>query len=358
MSVATQQLSGDDARMAVLRALGLAGLSTSVPPCPALCAEALRAALWSYWGATAKPVYITRLINAAARTLLPWQEKLGEDDERLSQQLRNMLQEMEVIGDVAALPNGRWSPTPPRIVHVPAISRWLLLGGPPSRDLPTQVGAAVERIGVARLLRLPPGEIDLAVDEVPEREWLRAPTESLDVWGSAVLDRSALTPAGEIDIEVYAPAAAHPAATQFDRWKLPTAKLADGCYLARMRTRRGVRAHYIVQLVGGRAIAAGPPLLGDGDVRRLQYALDLLAHNPVRVTGTRQRDCWTFKLQSALPRAEHRLLLALGREQTPVDGKYYPRCWVIPSSYAPRAEKALRDLGISIEVHELPEGTV
>lgn len=350
MSAAMQQISGEAARMALLQALGLTSLSTSAPPGPALCAETLRTALWADWGATAQPVYITRLINAAARTLLPWQETLSEDGEGLSEQLRNALQEMELIGDVAALPGGRWSPTPPRIVHVSAISRWLLLGGPPSRDLPRQAGAAVERAGIARLLRLPPGELDLATDEVPEREWLRAPAESLDAWGSAVLERSTLTPAGELDIEVYAPAAAYPAATQFDRWKLPTAKLADGRYLARMRTRRGAKAHYIVQQTGGRAIAAGPPLLGDGDVRRLQYALDLLAHNPVRVIGTRQRDRWTFKLQSALPRAEHRLLLALGREQTRSDGKYYPRWWDIPSSYVPRAEKALRDLGISVEV--------
>ncbi len=350
MSAAMQQISSETARMAVLQALGLTGLSTSAPPGPVLCAEALRAALWADWGVTAQPVYITRLINAAARILLPWQETLNEDGEGLSEQLRNTLQEMELIGDVAALPGGRWSPTPPRIVPVSAISRWLLLGGPPSRALPRRAGAAVERAGVARLLRLPPGEIDLAADEVPEHEWLRTPTESLDAWGNSVLERSVLTPAGELDIEVYAPAATYPAATQFDRWKSPTAKLADGRYLARTRTRRGVMAHYIVQLSGGRAIAAGPPLLGDGDVRRLQYALDLLADNPVRVIGTRQRDRWTFKLQSALPRAEHRLLLALGREQTRADGKYYPRWWEVPSSYVPKAERALRALGISVEV--------
>lgn len=350
MSAAMQQISGEAARMAVVQALGLTGLSTSALPGSTLCAEALRAALWAYWGATAQPVYITRLINAAARILLPWLEEFSEDDEGLSEQLRNVLQEMELIGDVVALPGGRWSLTPPRIVQVSAISRWLLLGGTPSRNLPRQASAAIERAGVARLLRLPPCEIDLAADEVPEQEWLRAPSENLDVWGYSVLERSALTPAGELDIEVYAPAAAYPAATQFDRWKPPTAKLADGRYLARTRTRRGVRSYYIVQLTGGRAIAAGPPSLGDGDVRRLQYALDLLAHNPVRVIGTRQHNHWTFKLQSALPRAEHRLFLALGREQTRTDGKYYPRWWDVPSSYVPRAEKALRDLGISVEV--------
>ena len=57
----------------------------------------------------------------------------------------------------------------------------------------------------------------------------------------------------------------------------------------------------------------------------------------------------TFKLQSDVPQAEQRLLIALGRELPKPHESYYPRLWEVPSTFAPRVLKAFQNLGIVVD---------
>ncbi|MCS6839231.1 MAG: hypothetical protein RMJ55_07105 [Roseiflexaceae bacterium] len=345
MSEGLNTVTVDRARSSILQALGIA--PSSDVALPAVCAEAVRAALWAIWSVDRRPVYTTRLLNAAKRMLLPWQPATGEMS--LEEMLKNTLQELELIDDLAPMPGGYWSPTPLRVVHLERIQRWLLLGGYPSRLLSQAAKDATERAGVARLLRCTPAGAGLDASEIPEREWRRIPGEDLAAWAKTVLEQSPLTPAGNLQADIYAPGMARAGAFQFDRWRSSPQGLPDGRYLARTVSRYGIHTYYIVELQHERIIAAGQPFLGDGDIRRLQCALDRLAGNPTSVQVKRQSDCWTFELQSALPRAEHQLLLTIGRETTPKSGKYYPRWWVVPANYAQQADQALRDLGIVVK---------
>jgi hypothetical protein len=317
---------------------------------PELCAAALRSALWSFWASEQRPIYITRLLGAATRMLLPWQS----DDEALEQsipdQLRAALQELDVLGDLAALPNGRWAPAPTRVVRLPATGKYLLLSGVPTEVLPPAVKAALAYNGVARLMNDYRAISGLHAPELPIQEWLRLPDESLADWTCNVLNAVHFEPPGELQVEVYAPQLASPRDDHYFRWRQLTHRMADGRYLARARLRRGSMMYYIAQVSSGSLVAVGTPNFGDGDVRRFMYGLDLLAHRPVRVSAKRNRKQWSFTLRSELPRAEYRQFMTIGTERLPTDGKYYPRWWDVPSAHVPEAERVLRNLGIEVEI--------
>jgi hypothetical protein len=326
--------------------LGLGGAASTPGPLPhqALCAEVLRAILWSHWSVDGQPAYVTRLLGGAARALLPWQGTL--DDEAV----RSTLDELEAIGDFAAVPGGRWAPAPLRLVEMPVISRWLMLGGVPASQLPPQLQSTIERSGVARLIPARARADWSNIDTVPEREWLRPPPGDLRAWAQDVVAGAQLDPAGSLTAEIYAPAYALPAVDQFHRWRQSAERLPDGRFLARTRLRRGGASYYIAQVTRGVIAAAGRPHLGDGDIRRLMYGLDALASRPVRVRVERRRTDWRFRFGSELPRAEHRLLLALGREEPREDGRYYPRWWTVRSGHEQAVIIALGTLGVEVKV--------
>lgn len=351
MSADLQPISDDRARALVRQTLGMSpGTGDSNSLGHALCGESLRAALWTLWNTDEQSVYITRLLNAAARILLPWKMQDKNAGIAMDEQLRLSLQEMEIVGDLTSLPHGRWAPAPLRAVRLHGIDCYLLLGGVPSKLLPAQLRAVIDRSGVARMTRESPTSLCPEIEEMSEHEWLRMSVDNLATWTQSAVDRTNFGPAGDLSFEIYAPEIAVSGTPQYHRWTQQTSKLADKCYLARTGMRRGSTSYSIVRIERGRVAATGTPPLGDGDVRRLMYGLDLLAKKPVHVRVERRNSRMSFKLGSELPRAEHRLFLVIGREQVREDGKYYPRWWDVQSLYAPRACDALRKLGISVEI--------
>ncbi len=350
MNVGVSEISDEHARALVRKALGITTSGNfNSGSNPALCAEVLRATLWAFWSTEQRPVYVTRLLGTASRMMLPWLQNEGQNSPTIAEQLRSALEELEIIGDLAALPGGWWAPTPLRSVHLPTIGRHIILGGMPTRLLPVQLLEIIERSGVVRLAQLHRLKSDLNIETITEQDWLRMPSSDLATWTRTVLDATELAAAGDLSVEVYSPATALRGADQYHRWQPNVERLPDGLYLARQRKRRGGVAYYIVRIVAGRIDTLGTPVLGDGDVRRLMYGLDMLAGNPVRVWAEQRRDRWRVKLRSALPQPEQRLFIAIGREQVREDGRYYPRWWDIAIQYVPKVRDALLALGIQIE---------
>lgn len=351
MSGGLQPTSAEQALSLVWQNLGFSSQprQSEIIVSPALCAELLRVSLWSNWEAERRPVYVTRLMNAATRPLLPLATLTEEGAEPFHNLLRSALEALEAIGDLVELPGGRWAPAPLRRVPMPRLDRSLLLGGPPTVQLPAPMRALVERAGVARFLPERALPTLISIDTLPEEEWLRLPSDDLRAWTQCVLRVANLEPAGNLEVEVYAPGATTSGCDQYFRWRRSDSWLADGRHLVRYRMRRGPNTHLIAELVRGRLEAVGPLSLGDGDLRRLMYGLDLVAGNPVRVLAERRRKQWSLKLGSALPQAEQRLLLALGKELPRPDGKYYPQLWEIPSEYAQLVSSRLNKLGIQVD---------
>jgi hypothetical protein len=346
MSTDLQPIDAKPARDLVWENLGFLPPAPEGGIGPELCAEALRTTLWSIWFGSNHPVYITRLINAAARTLLPWQSLVKGDSSFLTETLHITLEELAAVGDLAALPGGRWVPTPLRSVLLPDIERYLLLGGIPTRLLTSRIRSVIERSGVARMTGRDPATLGADIGSLSSQEWLRLPSDSLEEWTSNILNTAHLDTAGDMTVDVYTPGGS--GADQFHRWKQQLRLLPDGRYLARTKTRRGT-IYYIVSIVGAQLEAVGVPDLTGGDVRRLMYGLDMRARDPVRVTAKQHGKHSSLELRSELPQAEHRLLLTIGRVRVHQDGKYYPRWWDIPTSYVGSAIDALHKLGVRVD---------
>lgn len=393
---------------AVLHALGIsapvlepavAGNSV-VParvPLETLCAEIVRATLWALSGAgrpaqdmaraalprtqeppaagaaRLTPVHTLRLLSQVHRMVepllpifkdtsdpatlgFPHQDaRFSSDQPGLDQDpLRAVVEELEELGDIAALPHGRWVPAPLRAVPLSATNRWLLVGGCPTHALPAALQEALEYTGPARMLRDDPAALGAALPVQPEADWCRLPGEDLAGWTRHVMASVQIRPAEDAErlLECYAPGVpglpGFWSTVQLRRWTLRVDRLPHGRYLVRQRRPFGY-SYAIAQVVGGTVVGLGELPPGERDVRRLQYGCDLLAGKPVRARVHQHADgTYEVRLGNELPGAERRLFTALGRLLPNENGKYYPRRWKIDATCAQQAVRVLRRLGIQV----------
>lgn len=319
-------------------------------------AECIRASLWAATNAGEVPVYVTRLIGSTEPLLRPdpnyriaklrRQEKGTEPKEMI----REALDEMELIGDVARLPDGYWLPAPLRVIPLPAMNRWLVLGGRPNSMLPEDLVPTLEHSGVARFATPEP----LGLPQESEETWCRLPTEPLAVWTTQVINNTELRELDDPDLELefYAPAqtaARRKAPFQTQRWTVVTKSLPDGLYLCRQRLFRAMVHFAVAKVQNGRTVATGPLDRNELSVRRLMYGMDDRGGCPVRVKRQREGHSTTFILGNEVPRPEHRLLTALAELRLPTDGKYYPRFWTCDSRYEAQIDKCFERLGVLVE---------
>ncbi len=103
-------------------------------------------------------MYSTRVVGVAEPLLKPDPEfaksksaKAGESTEP-GEILRETLEEMELIGDLARLPGGYWLPSPLHIVPLKAVAHSLLIGGRPIWALPKEVASRLDYSGVTRFV--------------------------------------------------------------------------------------------------------------------------------------------------------------------------------------------------------------
>jgi hypothetical protein len=318
-------------------------------------AECLRSALWSSSNAGNMPVYVTRLLGVTEPLIMADPEfaksRISRADEGVESRdvLRESLEEMELIGDLARLPGGYWLPSPLRVVPLHAVNRWLLISGRPTWALPKDLVKNLEYTGVARFSK----ESIAALPTQSEENWCRLPKGNVDKWAASTIERADLQQFDDPEIEFEFYAAGVPGVYgasdgfQLRRWTRGGASLPDGRYLVRQRLFRGRTHHAIAEVRNGRTVATGS-MDTEVDVRRLMYGIDLLRGCPVSVRVARQSDSSRFVLSNEVPRAEHRLLTALGTLQIPADGKYYPRVWTCAERYGAQIERTLTRLGVRV----------
>ena len=331
--------SPQKAAHAVRRALGLGSCPSSESRF-----EILRATVWSMAAPDSK-AHINRVLSAA---LAAWQflsERTAVSEETLRAELRGALSTLEDAGDLIELSGGYWAPATARFVVLPDGTGYLLVGGVPSALLQVDRDA-LQFHGPHRHLGKLPSELAAAIPVESFASWTRLPSNSLQEWAREVvesLERQPYSPTSADVFEFYLPENSKTGAPQFKRWS-EGAGNTTGTLLARRRRLYGAREYRLVEVRSGRIVSACE--LQDVDVRRLMYALDLAAKNPVRARPLRlgQPSEWLFT--SELPRPEQRAFAAFGTLTIP-DDRPFERRWTFLRNEE-LALGMLRSLGIAV----------
>lgn len=328
-----------DAAQAVRRSMGL-------ELCPSFDSrfEILRATVWSMASPKGK-AHVTRVVSAA----IPVWDLLSDrraSEETLRAELRGALSTLDDTGDLVELRGGHWAPATARFVALPENGGYLLVGGVPSALL--QLGNdSIEFQGPHRHVATVRSEFATALPIETLASWARLPSNPLQDWAQEVLEsftRHPYAPTSADAFEFYRPEVARRATPQFKRWS-PDARNTTNTLLARRLRLYGAREYRLVDTRAGDIVAACE--LHDVDVRRLMYALDLAAGNPVRARPIRvgQQTEWLFT--SELPRAEQRTFAAFGTLMIPHE-RPFERRWTFRRNEE-LAVEMLRSLGIVLE---------
>jgi hypothetical protein len=200
-----------------------------------------------------------------------------------------------------------------------------LVGGAPTASLGTNA-FAIQAHGNYRRVRRTTAE---ALTEGSQQElssWMSIPDSDPIAWAAQILgsDLIEYRPSSEgAPFQVYAPELSRRGVRQSRRWQdLKTA--GTGRYLARQVFENRFAAYSIVAVDNGNISAATVVSLPQSDIRRLLYAIDARADNPVVVKHWPAR--FEFELWSEVPVAEQRVFASLGRLVVPSE-RYYPRLW-------------------------------
>lgn len=318
-----------------------------VGPCPSSATrfEILRATVWSM--ATPKgKAHVNRVLGAA---LAPWSllsERAGARTEDLRVELREALATLEDSGDLIELHGGFWAPATARLVKLNDGASCLLVGGVPSSLL--QIGDdAIQFHGPHRHLTSPPLELASTIPTESLATWARLPSGSLQNWARQVIEstvRQPYLPTTEDAFEFYLPANSRRGAPQFHRWFENSAQVT-GTLLARRRRLYGAQEYRLVDVLVGQIVGAAE--LHHVDVRRLMYALDLAAGNPVHARPIRMGTQTEWLFTSELPRAEQRTFAALGFLQVSEDRRFERRWTFVRNENL--ALEMLSSLGIALD---------
>jgi hypothetical protein len=326
----------------------------------ATLAELARNVLWFLSKGGKETVYITSLLNAlrhAAGPLirsidLPSSTQKSEPDSA-----RMIVDDLASIGDIVELPRGRWLPAPLRVVTLEQSKQDIVLGGIPLVLLNQEVSQLISLSGIVRMLSATNSRTPLISAKQSEEDWLGYPPGAIDDWAGAILKRHTLQQytGAMADIACYYPFPSRRSTkydqAQYFRWVGLESVERDGLYLLRYAPPHSPVNHLIGQVHSRRILKATELILIDGDVRRLFFALYILAVTRFKATLERQGIQWLFTLNNELPAAEQRLFTALGRLRPRNDERYYPRLWEVNDQNKDALAAALEQrLGIRLEV--------
>lgn len=224
-----------------------------------------------------------------------------------------LLREAEHLGD------GFWRPTPNRLVHFP--DGCLLISPVATRELQRHFPTA-ERLGYAR-----------AVDA---SEAIGLPSQALDGWldpglpiSPDLVQRMLSMSFGELkpthltgsvqffDVESQRDS------TYFPRWssKPPQQLKTQGSFaICRQHLSPFQTRHFIGRLAGEKVVAESDESF---DPARLTYSLAAACGKPLCISTRDDGESTIFDLRSPLPRAERRLLLAIGIRERNTSSRSY-----------------------------------
>jgi hypothetical protein len=313
-------------------------LPTNAEP-DSICAELIRSALWAATRtkSTSHSREFARLATATGCAAFGLSKETAA----------NNLESLEQIGDVRNLGDGFWAPGVTRHVRLPGLEECLLLGGTPSACLNGKSDSLTHH-GIYR--RLLASEAIRATNGLRQElsSWLGLPGREIAEWGRGLLGCD-LEPYREpitgSPFRVYGPGLARRSANQGRRW-CPVGAATDGRYLAERQSSFGQKTYRIVAIQAQVVVASAALPLGNHEIRRLRYALDRLAGNPVAVRERSYSDAFQMELFSEVPVPEQRLFAAFGRLET--GDRYYPRLWTFDNRYRSVVVGALDGLGIHL----------
>lgn len=288
-----------------------------------VCLELVRAMTWALTGAT-RAAHVLRIVSRC----LPPAMAVFQGGDSVREDLRAALEALADAGDLVELARGHWLPAPSRLVSLGAGRGHLLVGGVPTRALGKLGDGALEFNGPFRRVRDAAALTQLGLPSEPLSEWARLPAQPLVDW-AAEFARTPLAayegPTEEGAFQLYTPELSAPGAPQFKRWRERAAGLPDGRRLARRQRVFGAREHRLVDVARGEVVRSGS-VLAAGEARRLMYALDGQAKNPVVAELHEAAGALEVTLRSELPGPEQRLFAALGALYVPEE-RPYERRW-------------------------------
>lgn len=361
------------------RRLGVSRAELGSGPSPELLAEATREIVFRYAlrGETASPVHGHSITNQLRRELSPiWTglsktahndwgrpeerelDREPDDHDRRYSELRRSLTNLEVVGDVQHVGAAYWLPAPIRLLRLAdeTDAMVLLIGGAPLQQLRLDGYAGADVCGGVRAVRLSVLPEAVRRDDSVWQDiddWLRSPTEPIELWGKRLLryaGANLVQSHAEIGpFEIYDPEG-HRGEPQYFRWTEARAYRARSEHLCLCRTvsqSAGPRRYWIGNLANGESGARSVrecPLIGE-DIRRLQYALDALANTPTRGSVTYRTDSVDLAVPNYLPQSESRLLTALAEDCSEQPGRL-PLVYRVKSAMSATVLNRIAALGV------------
>ncbi|NMD97430.1 hypothetical protein HF877_18855 [Rhodococcus sp. BL-253-APC-6A1W] len=320
------------------RMCSVLGLPRTTPSLE-LSFELLRAVTWASTAGRV-PVSTRTLLDRA----IDADSTLAEDDidpvgrRRI---LRDRLEELTIIGDIAALGRGQWLSVPGSIAQL--LDRQesaLLVSGIPLRHLDSKVRSSIHLSGATRRLSDLSMVSQLALPVVGLDDWIGRPRQPLLGWTEGYLSMP-LSPVPEpfdLDsVKIYRPAHARRGTRQADRWFDLTDDI-HGRHLARVSGLGESNEYHVAEIAEGLVIALSVEL--SHDVRRLMYGLDAHGGNPTVANWSEANAGVQLRVTNALPAAETRALVALA-------GPSHDRTWKIRGD-AGTTSRLLTNLGIEL----------
>ncbi len=321
----------------------------------ALLSEYARLLIFQSTGAIS-PVHTTRILDGLtmlAKDLLApsstGHPSKGNESSSDREACRDLLDDLNAIGDIENLGRGFWLPAPMRVIKLDD-TRSLLVGGVPTADLPLDIRSTIMLMGVARTV--PTARFYSASDNAIWHQsltsWL-GDTRELVSWTRHILKEPLQDYAGDDDsYQFYAPKLPQSRGqAQYFRWEDSPDLLEDDIYLVRIRV-KGRPRHYSLAKLQGHRIVAFRELPRSVELRRLLYGLDLLAHNPVYVKCLRETTDTRFIIKSTVPQSLHRLLVAVGTYEPPPPGKHFPITWRVANNMVDTVLREFRKLKVRV----------
>jgi hypothetical protein len=372
-----QLISSADSVAKIALDLGLKlQANQSVAP-DAIIAEYLRQALCDRTAANDPPSmasYVTSITNNARRQLGPvWPSLIRARHRRPSLReqeaegdlqpdpIRRVFETLEDVREFAHLGNGWYSPTPTRFVRANERTVFLISGAP-TRLIQQFVQTTIHSASISRTVSWDDLPVRIRSDEtlwqsIPS--WLELPGTKIGVWTDAVLARAkhqmARSGSTVEDFEVYVPETNRSRPQAF-RWvPAKTLRAPEEIVLCRVHygSYFGARRYWLGTLARSRVgwVARQEYPVSPRKIRRLQYGLDARANAPTEVVVRFSNDTVEVTLKNLLPPEERRALMIVGRETSPVIGRF-PMVYQIARDHAQFILNLFRDLDIVVNENQ------